>query len=366
MIRTQNFQRRWQEVKEDVILGYEKLHSNEIVVNGIFVESVESKLKEFSGRKFALLLHSGSHAISMAIKAHNIGPQDEVIIPNYSCQATLSSVAITGCTPVMCEINEHGMMDSDRLQECLTPNTKAVLATGLYGDVHDHEKIEHFCKTNNIFYLNDAAQSQFALYKGRNSLELGDTVCMSFADNKVIPIAGTYGALLTDDQNIYNSVRCLRKNGKPSRLEKFLSAGYSSHPEEHKAVQILASMKHFRKWMNRRQEIGKIYDAAFAGRIETRSSPVYSTWNGHKYAIMVADKFEAYKRLLELGVETEQHYPDNFSKLSWIKSNLHDSAMTDKFVKQSLTIPNNPHMTDDEIYQVIDAVLNSSVAPSFR
>lgn len=364
MIRTQNFQRRWQEVKEDVILGYEKLHSNEKVVNGIFVESVESKLKELSGRKFALLLHSGSHAISMAIKAHGIGSQDEVIIPNYSCQATLSSVAITGCTPVMCEINEYGMMDSDRLQECLTPNTKAVLATGLYGDVHDHDAIDDFCKTHKIFYLNDAAQSQFALYKGRNSLELGDTVCMSFADNKVIPIAGTYGALLTDDQNIYDSVRCLRKNGKPSRLEKFVSAGYSSHPEEHKAVQILASMKQFRKWMKRRQEIGEIYNDAFSGKVETRPSPAYSTWNGHKYAIMVDNKFTAYKKLLDLGVETEQHYPDNFSKLDWIKLTLKDSAVTDRFVKQSLTIPNNPHMTDQEIQQVIDSVINISVAPS--
>ena len=364
MIRTQNFERRWQDVKEDIMQGYEKLHRNEKVINGTFVESVESKLKELSHRKFALLLHSGSHAISMAIKAHGIESTDEVIIPNYSCQATLSSVAITGCKPIMCEINEHGMIDTNLLQECLTPNTKAVLATGLYGDVHEHKTIEDFCNKNNIFYLNDAAQSQFALYKGRNSLELGDTVCMSFADNKVIPIAGTYGALLTDDKNIYDSVRCLRKNGKPSRLEKFVSAGYSSHPEEDKAVQILASMKHFRKWMKRRQDIGKIYDDAFKGKIETRPSPTYSTWNGHKYAIMVDDKFESYQKLLELGIETEQHYPDNFSKLGWIKPNLSNSPMTDKFVKQSLTIPNNPHMTDDEIQQVIDAVVNSSVAPS--
>lgn len=364
MINTQNFAKRWDDIKDDIIEGYGKLHANEKVVNGFFVRSVESKLKELSNRKFALLLHSGSHAISMAIKAYGIGPKDEVIIPNYSCQATLSSVAITDCTPVMCEINEYGMMDTDRLQECLTPNTKAVLATGLYGDVHEHKTMEVFCKKNNIFYINDAAQSQFALYNGRNSLELGDTVCMSFADNKPIPIAGTYGALLTDDQIVYDQVRCLRKNGKPSRLEKFVSAGYSSHPEEHKAVQILASMKHFRKWIKRRQDIGKIYDAAFKGRVEVRPSPNYSEWNGHKYAIMVDDKFEAYKKLLDLGIETEQHYPDNFSKLGWIKSNLNDSPVTDKFVKQSLTIPNNPHMSDQEIQQVIDAVVNSSVAPS--
>lgn len=363
MINTQNFARRWQEVKDDIMEGYKNLHTNEKVVNGIFVESVESKLKELSNRKFALLLHSGSHAITMALKAHDIGAEDEVIIPNYSCQATLSSVSIAGCKPVMCEIDQYGMIDSERLHECLTSKTRAVLATGLYGDVHNHEPIHNFCKKNNLVYLNDAAQSQFALYKGHNSLQLGETVCMSFADNKVIPIPGTYGALLTDNQDVYNRVRCLRKNGKPSRLEKFVSAGYSSHPEEHKAVHILASMKHFQKWMKRKQEIGKIYDAAFKGKVEVRPSPNYSTWNGHKYAIMVNDKFQTYKNLLAIGIETEQHYSDNFSKLEWIRSNLIKSPITDKFVQQSLTIPNNPHMTEDEIQQVIDAVINNYVAP---
>lgn len=356
MIKTQNFLRRWQEIKTDVCGGFEKIHQNEKVVNADFVEEVEKQLRILSGRKFALLMHSGSHAISMAINAYNLTKDDEVIIPNYSCQATLSSVAITGVVPVFCEIDKFGMMDTDQLGSCLTANTKAVLATGLYGDVHNHDAVKKFCDDNDLIYINDAAQSQFALYNGTNSLSLGDIVCMSFADNKVIPVAGTCGAILTDDEKIYQTVRNLRKNGKPSRLEKFSSAGYSSHPEEEKAVQILASMKHYNKWMERKIQIGKIYDNAFQGKINTRPSPHYSRWNGHKYAIMVEDKFSSYKRLLEFGVESEQHYPDNFSKLDWVKSNLTEYRMTDKFVQQSLTIPNNPHMTDEEVDLVINAV----------
>jgi len=359
MINTQNFHRRWQEIKNDVLEGLEQIHQNETVVNGYFTQQVEEKLKLLSGRKYAVLCRSGSHAISMSLRAYDLGSWDKVIIPNYSCPATLSSVNVIGCVPVFCEVNEFGSLDSDRLLTLANSDAKAVLATGLYGDVHDHAAVKEFCIQNKMIYVNDAAQSQFALYNGANSLTLGDVVCMSFADNKVIPTSGTFGAVLTDNQNIYEKLRVLRKNGKPGRLEDYEVAGFSSHPEEDKAVQILASMKHFEKWKNKRIAIGKIYDEFFKDKIVVRPSPSYSTWNGHKYSILVEDKFECYKKLKQQGIETEQHYVDSFVQLLWTPKEQQDEdfSISNKFIQQSLTLPNNPHMTDEEIERVAKSVL---------
>ena len=129
------------------------LHDKEKVVNGYYVAKVEEMLRKESKRKFALLMHSGSHAITMAIKAHGLGNNDEVIIPNYSCPATLSSVALAGVKPVFCEIDRFGMMDTSKLSNCLTDKTRAILATGLYGDCHDHDGIKIFCETNGLIYM---------------------------------------------------------------------------------------------------------------------------------------------------------------------------------------------------------------------
>jgi dTDP-4-amino-4,6-dideoxygalactose transaminase len=79
---------------------------------------------------------------------------------------------------------------------------------------------------------------------------------------------------------------------------------------------------------------------------------------------MVDDKFSTYKKLLEAGIETEQHYVDNFAKLPWTPDSEREYPMSDKFVLQSLTIPNNPYMTDSEVEQVIEAVVNNCVTPS--
>lgn len=357
MIKAHNTQRKWLQVKDFIVDGLDKIHKNEKIFNSEFTMQVEDRLKQVSGRRFALMCASGSHAITMALRAHNIGHGDKVLIPSYSCPATLSSVVVTGAEPVFCEIDATGMMDSDKIADCLAKDVRAILATGLYGDIHDHSTIKDICRNNNMVYINDAAQSQFAKFNGQESLSLGDIVCMSFADNKAIPTAGTYGAMLTDDEHTYKRLRSLRKNGKPTRREPYSEAGYSSQPEEEKAVQILASWQHLDQWQARKHEIADYYTEQFEGKIEIRKRPEYSQWNAHKFAIMVDDKFEAYNKMLDAGVETEQHYADNFATLPWTPKDGRTFPMTDRFVKQSLTIPNNPFMTDSEVEVVTKTVL---------
>jgi len=357
MIKAHNTQRKWLQVKDFIIEGLDTIHKNEKIFNYHFTEQVEQKLKDASGRRYALLCASGSHAITMALIANDIGAGSKVIIPSYSCPATLSSVMVTGAEPVFCEVDQTGMMDSNKIIDCLDQRVDAVLATGLYGDVHDHDTIKDICRNHKLAYINDAAQSQFAKFKGTESLSLGDVVCMSFADNKPIPTAGTYGAMLTDDENLYKRLRSLRKNGKPTRLEPYSEAGFSSQPEEEKAVQILASWQHLGKWQARKHQISDYYTQSFKDKIRIRPRPSYSEWNAHKFSIMVDDKFEAYKTMLNAGVETEQHYADNFATLPWTPNSNDDFKITDQFVKQSLTIPNNPFMTDDEVEIVTKKVL---------
>ena len=359
MIELENLARRFQDVKEDYFQSLERISKNENVVNGNYVALAEQKLRELSGRKYAALVRTGSNAITISLQSY-VAKGAEVIIPNYSCPATLSSVVVAGCIPRFVEINEYGSIDASQIQSHLTKNTKAILATGLYGDVHDHDTIKEICDKNNLVYVNDAAQSQFALYKGTNSLELGDVVCMSFAENKPLPTLGTFGAVLTDSEQHYKAIRVLRKNGKPSRMEQYATAGYSSHPDEDKAAQLLASMKHFDAWQERRRQVAKMYDEGFAkAGIKTRKSPAYSTYNTHKYVIFVDDKFSAYEKLLSAGLQTAQHYVDNFAKLSWTPDTSEQFPMTDKFIQQGLSLPINAHITDLEVKQVIDIVVSN-------
>ena len=96
-------------------------------------------------------------------------------------------------------------MNSFLLDDLVTKRTRAVVATGLYGDMHPHGRIQNFCVRHGVHYVNDAAQSMFATHMGVSSLATGEIVCLGFAENKPLPSFGTHGAILTDDNELYSS-----------------------------------------------------------------------------------------------------------------------------------------------------------------
>ena len=345
MIKSFNLARRWEQVK-DVYLEYmQDIVQRETVNNGYYTGQVEQYLQRISGRKYALLTNNGSNSLLLTMMALGIGPGDEVIVTNYSCPASETFVKTVGATPVYCDVGNTGTMNSLFLNDLYTERTRAVVATGLYGDMHPHESIQGFCNRNNVHYINDAAQSVFASWGGVTSLSTGELVTMSFAENKPIPCFGTHGAILTDSNELFYRLTHLRKHGKPFRTAPYTARGINGVPEEDKAAQILASTQFVEQWQIRRHYIADYYDTEFARRgVETRMH--HLEWNTHKYAIMFWDKFEAQRAMHAEGVETEAHYPDAFSAL----------PNSERFVKCSLSIPINAHLTDAEVETVVEKV----------
>jgi len=347
MIEYTNLARYFDDIKSEYTQSLEQIAKSEIVFNGPYTKQVESELEKRSGRKHALLCTSGSQALSLIFLHLGIQPGDEIITTNYGPPAIVGPITVIGAVPRFCDVNEYGSIDCDHLKNLLSPKTKAVVAVGLYGDVHDHDSVKSFCDEHNLVYINDANQSCFAKYKGVESLSLGDFATMGFAENKPIPTMATFGAVLFDKTEIYESFSRLRKHGKSERFKPIIGTGYNSWPDEQRSAQILLSLNRFDDWQVKRNRIADFYNDKFQD-IEVRPRPTYSEWNTHKYAIMFKDKIKAHDRLLQLGIRTVPHYTDSFGGSGY--------EMTEKFIKQSLSIPLNPYMTDAEVYDVVSAV----------
>ena len=341
MIRAHNLARRWAEIKPLYLDCLDQIMFNETVNNGFYTKEVEDWLKTNSGRKHALLTNNGSNALLVTALALGLKRGDEVIITSYSCPASETFLNLLGITPVHCEIDHTGLMDCNHLESLFTNRTRAVVATGLYGDMHNHYDIESFCSDHQLWYINDASQSMFSSFNGIQSLETGDVVCMSFAENKPLPSMGTHGAILFDTDGWVEPMRRARKHGKPHRLETYTGDGINAHPDEDNAAQILCATQHINVWQERRHKIANYYDVLFdeAGVNRRQHHP---EWNTHKYAVLFPDKFQAQQLLAGRGIESEAHYPDAFAPFFW----------AEKYAKQSLSIPMNAHLTDAEIEKV--------------
>tara|TARA_B100000902_G_scaffold399050_1_gene468144 strand:+ start:4383 stop:5483 length:1101 start_codon:yes stop_codon:yes gene_type:complete len=348
MIRCENLNRRYAQVKDKYHTLIEDVMERGKVFNGHYTSVAEHRLQLLTGRKHAVLTSSCSVSLLISMYAAGIGAGDEVIITAYSCPASETFVHLVGATAVFIDVDLTGNMISDDIEPAITDRTRAIVATGLYGDMHDHASIQALCSKYNLLYVNDAAQSMFSHQHGVTSLSTGDVVCMSFAENKPLPSLATGGAVLTDNTEFYYKFLHLRNHGKPGRRLPYTHFGVRGVPDEDLAVQLLCTMDCFDEWQKRRFEIAAYYDKEFADRFVPLRRHT-KEWNAHKYAIMFEDKFEAQAQLAKLGIESEPHYPNILPQ-----SGSYPGAQ--RFVKQSLSIPINAHMTDAEAEQVVDTV----------
>ena len=348
MIKSHNLARRYAQVKDKYHALIEDVMDRGKVFNGHYTSVAEHRLQLLTGRKHAVLTSSCSIGLLISMYAAGIGKGDEVIITAYSCPASETFVHLVGATAVFVDVDETGNMQSDLVEPMITDRTRAIVATGLYGDMHDHITISELCTKYGLLYINDAAQSMFSYQHGVTSLSTGEVVCMSFAENKPLPSLATGGAILTDNTEFYYKFLHLRNHGKPGRRLPYTHFGVRGVPDEDLAVQLLCTMDCFDDWQKRRFEITDYYDKEFARR-DVPARPHSTEWNTHKYAIMFDDKFQAEDKLKQLGIETEAHYPDILPQTG-------NYPGAERFVKQSLSIPVNGHMTDAEVEQVTEAV----------
>lgn len=319
--------------------------------DGPYMEACQDKLKEISGRKHAFINHSGTASITIMLLASGVKPGDKVATTNYSCPASVMPIKLLGAVPVFNDIDIHGQVQLDKVEEA-----KAILATGLYGDCYDHDKI----KDIGVPILNDSAQSFLAKYKGTESTKLGDMSIISFSINKNCPVFGTYGAVLTDNDDYADAVFLMRRNGyKPKDVDQGIKyVGINSQPAEDKCAQLLTSLEKLPEWQERRKQIGEeLYTRLGEVDICLRTSPQYSEKNYHKFCIFVKDKFQFQNKMKGMGVESLLHYTYNFADSEVLSGERQSEyPWTEFYRKHAVTIPSHPWLNSAELDHIIHSV----------
>ena len=323
-----------------------------------FTRKCEEKINEYVDRKFTYLTTSGTASITLMLLAQGIVPGDEIICTNFSCPASVMPIKMIGAVPVFTDINKYGQQDLTNIKSLITSKTKAIMITDLYGDCNDYDQVLGL----GLPILNDSAQSFLTTYKGKQTVSIGDMSIISFSTNKNCPVFGTYGSISTDNDDLANKLRIMRKNGYENRDvgESIPYIGMNANPTEDKAIQLLCSLEMLPVWQQRRKEIAEKYREKLSGvGVCFRPSPEYSETNNHKFSLMVDNKWNFRDGMSDHGVETLLHYTYNFSKTPVFGENAEQNMPgTEYFQKHAISIPSNPWLTDAETDQIIDAVKN--------
>jgi len=206
-------------VCEPKLFGNEKkyvlecLDTNWISSLGKFISLFEESFSKFIGVKHGVSCSNGTTALHIAIESLKIGKGDEVIIPNLSNIATANGIIFAGAKPVLVEVDKETYgIDPSKIEEKITPRTKAILVVHLYGHPVDMDPIMEIAKKHNLFIVEDCAEAHGAEYKGKKVGSFGDISCFSFYANKIIT-TGEGGMVLTDNEEFAERARLVKNLG---------------------------------------------------------------------------------------------------------------------------------------------------------
>ena len=172
----------------------------------------EKEIEKFTGAKYAHAVSSGSTAVSTALASVGIGAGDEVIVPPFTFLATIEAVLLAGSLPVFAEMDDTLCISPEGFRAAITPKTKAIVLVHMLGGMARIDEIKKICDENNIVLIEDTAQAMGGSFKGQMLGTIGKVGCFSFDFFKIIT-AGEGGAVITDDQQIYDNMHMYGDHG---------------------------------------------------------------------------------------------------------------------------------------------------------
>lgn len=232
---------------------------------GPFVKRFEAEFSEFVGGSEALACSSGTTALHLALEALDIGPGDEVIVPDFTFAASINAVLYCGAKPVLVDVDRNSWnINPGLLESVRTPHTKAVMAVHIYGQPADMDSIAAFTNRHNLFLVEDAAEALGATYRGRPIGSFGDTAAFSFFGNKLIT-TGEGGMVVAKDPKVAGKIRVLRDHGmNPAKRYWHDYVGYNYRMTNLQAALGVAQLERIGGFIAKKQHIGRRYTQKFS------------------------------------------------------------------------------------------------------
>ena len=324
------------------------------------VAQFEKDFARFCDAQFALGFNSGTSALHVAMRMLDVGPGDEVITTPYTFIATSWAISYCGAKPVYVDIDEATFnLDPTRIEQAITPRTKAVLPVHLYGQPFDVDAIATVCKQHNLPFVEDAAQAHGAKYKGKTIGTFGAVSCFSFYPAKNLGACGEGGALVTNDAALAARAKSLREHGSTVRYHHD-EVGYNYRLEGIQGAVLGVKLKHLAAWTRGRQRVAARYAELLKDtplQLPTVTPGNESAW--HLYTVRSPRRDELKKYLDAHGIGNAVHYPMPLhlqKAYATLGYKLGDFPVAEKASREVLSLPMFPELTDAQIERVGDVV----------
>lgn len=358
---------------EPDLQGNEKRYVNEaldegwISSNGRFIERFEREFAAYCGSRNAIGCCNGTVALHLIIAGLGLGPEDEVLVPSFTFIASANAVAYAGATPVLVESSvDSWNIDPSKLEEALTPRTRAVLAVHLYGRPCEMEAIFAFAETHKLLVIEDAAEAHGARIGNKRVGSFGVASSFSFYGNKIIT-TGEGGMVTTDDDELAARMRLLRGQGMdPKRRYWFPVMGFNYRMTNLAAALGCAQLERIDELIDRRRAIARCYCYHLAPSANQLGLQLPSEPDGvfHVHWLfslrVPQEKRDELMRILQTkGIDSRPFFPALHTLPVYTDQRYHGNrslAMATLLGETGLNLPTYTRMRDEDVAMIAATV----------
>ena len=366
-----------QSIDDDDIKAVVDVLTSDWLTTGPKIPEFEQKFTDVVHAKEAVAVSNGTAALHTAMYALGIHEGDEVIVPTMTFAATANCVMFLGAKPVFTDVDPDTLLiDPDKIEEKITPRTKAIIAVDYAGQPCDYDHLWEIANRHHLAIVDDACHSLGGHYKNQPVGTLAQLNTFSFHPVKNIT-TGEGGMITTDSPELAKRMRLFRSHGvstdhrqreeQGSWFYEMVDLGFNYRLTDIQCALGISQLKHLTNWISRRQEIAKRYDVAFSGMPEITSLGVRKDVSHayHLYVIRLnpekihTDRATIFKALRAEGIGVNVHYipvhlhPFYQQKLGTKRGMC---PVAEKAYEEIISIPIFPKMNENEVNDVIKAV----------
>lgn len=356
-----SFEKMHSELRNELDQAYSRVLDSNYFIQGEECRKFEEKFADYCGVKYCIGVGNGLDALTLILRALNIGSDDEVIVPSNTYIATALAISNVGALPVFVEPEISTFnIDVNKIEDKITSKTKAIIAVHLQGRPADMDTINEIAEKYDLKVIEDAAQAHGAKYKGRKVGSLGAAAGFSFYPGKNLGALGDGGCVTTNDKKIADKVRALGNYGSDYKYHHIYK-GVNSRLDELQAAFLSVKLNNLDKWNSERRRIAKRYineinnpNIILPLSTDDEYEHIY-----HVFVIRCKKRNELETYLNSAGIGTVKHYPIPMHLQGAYKElGIPQGALpiSEEISNTVLSIPMYYGMTDEQVSFVIDTI----------
>jgi len=355
-----DIQTQYQNLKSEMDAAVLRVMARGDFVLGDDLVQFEREFAAYCGVSHCMGVADGGNAIQVALRALDVGPGDEVLVPAHTFIASVLGIWQAGATPVLVDVDpRYYTIDPVAAAKAVTSRTKAILPVQLYGQPADMDPLLDLAKKHGLVVVEDAAQAHGAEYKGRRCGSLGDAASFSFYPGKNLGAYGDGGGITTARADVAEKIRIFRNYGQhPKNVHP--TKGINSRLDTMQAAVLRVKLGHLDGWNAKRREAAARYHALLKGApIGLPEAAPWSTSVWHLYVIQVSDREAVQNALDDVGAAHGIHYPTPIHlqpAFADIGKGPGSFPVSEALASRILSLPIFPEITEEQQVRVANAV----------